>query len=101
MNSIFVGLAIAEDRFLVDSPNFLRVDRMKFSAPVAQWIEQRFPKPLVACSIHAGGVFPDRFINNYSYLRFSSPQRALENHEIYARGANSLSVAFCGHPIYL
>ena len=25
-------------------------------APVAQWIEQRFPKPQVACSIHAGGT---------------------------------------------
>ena len=25
-------------------------------APVAQWIEQRFPKPQVACSIHAGGA---------------------------------------------
>ena len=23
---------------------------------VAQWIEQRFPKPQVACSIHAGGA---------------------------------------------
>ena len=23
---------------------------------VAQWIEQRFPKPQVACSIHAGGT---------------------------------------------
>ena len=26
------------------------------SAPVAQGIEQRFPKPLVACSTHAGGA---------------------------------------------
>ena len=25
-------------------------------ASVAQWIEQRFPKPQVACSIHAGGT---------------------------------------------
>ena len=25
-------------------------------APVAQWIEQRFPKPQVACSTHAGGA---------------------------------------------
>ena len=25
-------------------------------APVAQWIERRFPKPQVACSIHAGGT---------------------------------------------
>jgi|GEM_PF-4721703 hypothetical protein len=25
-------------------------------APVAQWIEQRFPKPLVASSILAGGA---------------------------------------------
>ena len=25
-------------------------------APVAQWIEQRFPKPQVACSIHAEGT---------------------------------------------
>ena len=25
-------------------------------APVAQWIERRFPKPQVACSIHAGGA---------------------------------------------
>ena len=27
-----------------------------FLAPVAQWIERRFPKPQVACSIHAGGT---------------------------------------------
>ena len=27
-----------------------------FSAPVAQGIEQRFPKPLVACSNQAGGT---------------------------------------------
>ena len=27
-----------------------------FEAPVAQWIERRFPKPQVACSIHAGGT---------------------------------------------
>jgi hypothetical protein len=26
------------------------------AAPVAQWIERRFPKPQVACSIHAGGA---------------------------------------------
>ena len=25
-------------------------------ASVAQWIERRFPKPQVACSIHAGGA---------------------------------------------
>ena len=28
----------------------------KMLASVAQGIEQRFPKPLVACSIHAGGI---------------------------------------------
>ena len=30
--------------------------RLAYKAPVAQWIEQRFPKPQVACSIHAGGT---------------------------------------------
>ena len=30
--------------------------RLAYNAPVAQWIEQRFPKPQVACSIHAGGT---------------------------------------------
>ena len=29
---------------------------MYADAPVAQWIERRFPKPQVACSIHAGGT---------------------------------------------
>ncbi len=29
-------------------------------APVAQWIEQRFPKPQVVCSIHAGGATDTR-----------------------------------------
>ena len=29
---------------------------MYAEAPVAQWIERRFPKPQVACSIHAGGT---------------------------------------------
>ena len=30
-------------------------------APVAQWIEQRFPKPQVACSTHAGGANEPNF----------------------------------------
>ena len=31
--------------------------RLRVVAPVAQGIEQRFPKPRVACSSHAGGIF--------------------------------------------
>ena len=30
-------------------------------APVAQWIEQWFPKPCVACSIHARGTIANKF----------------------------------------
>ena len=31
-------------------------------APVAQWIEQWFPKPQVACSIHAGALLSKAFV---------------------------------------
>ena len=31
-------------------------------APIAQWIEQRFPKPQVACSIHAGALLSKAFV---------------------------------------
>ncbi len=33
-------------------------------APVAQWIERRFPKPQVACSIHAGGAYEIRVLDS-------------------------------------
>ena len=39
-------------------------------APVAQWIEQRFPKPQVACSIHAGGT--NSWLNNQASSYVSS-----------------------------
>ena len=48
MSIILIDGAWCDGNFVTQSAPLL--------ASVAQWIERRFPKPQVACSIHAGGT---------------------------------------------